>query len=78
MGILWDGAIPAFHLRAESGSVRVLTSELVVPDPLGRRYATDVFGGPLEDVEGGRWSTEEAATAGHAAVVARVLGAVTS
>jgi hypothetical protein len=62
-----------FRLFAEAGPVRVITSELPGGDFLGRAFATSVFGGPLEHVEGGRWFTREAAERGHADVVARVL-----
>jgi hypothetical protein len=69
--------VAPFRLFAESGPVRVITSELPGGDFLGRRFCTGVFGGPLEHV-GDRYHTEAEATAGHAAICERVLGAVAS
>jgi hypothetical protein len=64
-----------FRLLTESPTTRVITTDLPGGDFLGRRFATSVFGGALEHVEGGRWFTREAAEAGHEAVCGRVLGA---
>jgi hypothetical protein len=72
MGILWTDE--PLRLLTESPTTRVITTDLPGGDFLGRAFATSVFGGDLEHVEGGRWFTREAAERGHEAVCERVLG----